>query len=91
MFRYDLFGGKRENVADNTDFLDYSAYETPYCCRCSEEFPVAEEPASWRMGELRPAAFLDRSVRRREAILTHDPETRKPLYICGNCYFDLTG
>jgi hypothetical protein len=64
--------------------------DRPCCCRCYEDFPVAKEPTGWAMGFLRPVTFLDRRIRRKHNILTHDPETREVQYLCGNCYFDLT-
>ncbi len=56
-----------------------------FCCICKEDFPVAEEPASWRMGLLRPLAFAPRPlVAQFREWLNHDEGS----FLCGNCCFD---
>ena len=63
--------------------------EPAKCCRCNEDFPVATEPASWRMGELR--RLLKAPLRLRRRLLSYgDAEALRDAFLCGNCYFDLT-
>lgn len=58
-----------------------------FCFRCKEDFDVASEPASWRMGEMRELKKAPKRIRERfREWLDHD----KGRYLCGNCYFDLT-
>ncbi len=59
----------------------------PFCCECKSDFPVAVEPTSWRMGELRDIDRLTDRLRRRFAEWREHPDGH---YLCGNCYFDLT-
>lgn len=63
-------------------FFDPESSE--FCCLCLEEFPVAEEPTHWHMGELRPLSKAPELVRRGLGGDIEHP------YLCGNCYFDLT-
>ncbi|MDP3064042.1 MAG: hypothetical protein Q8O40_12650 [Chloroflexota bacterium] len=58
---------------------------TPFCARCKEEFPIAKEPATWRMGFLRRLSKLPRRLREH-----HEIAHQAGGYLCGNCYFDLT-
>lgn len=64
-----------------------STEETPICCRCKEDFPLAEEPTSWRMGFLRPLKKAPRSIVNKFREWLDDPVQS---FLCGNCYFDLT-
>lgn len=58
-----------------------------FCCRCAEDFPLASEPASWRMGFLRELKKAPKRIRDQfREWLDHD----EGKYLCGNCYFDLT-
>lgn len=63
--------------------------EHPVCVRCYEDFPVAQEPAKWRMGELRRLAKATRWVQNQAkgGLLASG---RRHLYLCGNCWFSLT-
>lgn len=61
--------------------------DEPFCCECKRDFPVAEEPASWRMGFLRPLTKLPSRLRERYRSWLNHPEGH---YLCGNCYFDAT-
>jgi hypothetical protein len=36
--------------------------DEPFCCRCKEEFEVAEEPAIWQMGFLRELKKAPRKI-----------------------------
>ena len=58
------------------------------CFRCYEDMPVAEEPAAWRMGELRPLSKAPKRVR--DAVRYDKGDIRGEPMLCGNCYFDLT-
>jgi hypothetical protein len=63
------------------------AFDSPFCCRCKEDFDVTPEPAQWQMGFMRELRKAPARIRHRYAEwLSH--ETGK--YLCGNCYFDLT-
>lgn len=62
--------------------------QAPFCIRCMEDFPVAQEPTVWRMGEMRPVSKLSKTLQHKVA---PDPEIMDGTpYLCGNCYFDLT-
>jgi hypothetical protein len=64
--------------------------DTPFCVRCKEDFPVADEPATWRMGQLRPLRKAPKRIRERfREWLSEDAINPHPM-LCGNCYFDLT-
>ena len=63
--------------------------ETPFCVRCHEEFPVADEPAGWVMGQLRPVAAAPRNVRQHWSVNFDAEDIRGKPMLCGNCYFDL--
>ena len=62
--------------------------EPAKCCRCNEDFPLATEPASWRMGELRRLSKAPKKVR--EPLVGSSTGAADEEYLCGNCYFDLT-
>lgn len=62
--------------------------DKPYCFRCFEEFPVADEPTEWQMGELRPLKKAPKSVQRQ--VHHEEDDFRGEPMLCGNCYFDLT-
>jgi len=53
-----------------------------WCARCKEDFPIAEEPTLWRMGELRLLSKAPRWMRNR--LVGYAGK-----YLCGNCYFDM--
>jgi len=56
--------------------------ETAFCCRCKEDFPVAQEPASWTMGLMRLLARAPKFIQDQfREWLTH-PGGK---YLCGNC------
>ena len=59
-----------------------------FCCRCkTDDFPIAREPAHWRMGEMRLLKKAPIKIRRLyQDWLDHE----EGKYLCGNCYFDLT-
>lgn len=59
----------------------------PLCIRCLEDFPVAQEPARWEMGEMRPVSKLPKRLR--DKVQPDQMDTRGKSYLCGNCYFDL--
>ena len=61
----------------------------PFCCRCFEDFPVAEEPTGWMMGKLRRLSKAPKKIRIQFAY-REDSEIHGKAYLCGNCYFDLT-
>ncbi|KKN46784.1 hypothetical protein LCGC14_0669640 [marine sediment metagenome] len=65
------------------------AITDPFCCRCKEDFPVAEEPTRWMMGQLRKLSKAPKKIREqfREWL---NSEIHGEGYLCGNCYFDLT-
>lgn len=50
---------------------------------------MAQEPASWQMGQLRKLKFAPERIREmlREWLKS---EIYGEGYLCGNCYFDLT-
>ena len=54
-----------------------------FCCRCNQKFPVAREPAEWRIGELRRFSKVSLRIRRRLLHCSGD-------YLCGACYLGLT-
>ena len=54
-----------------------------FCCRCKKEFPVAQEPTAWRIGELRRLEKAPPKVRR--WLLGY-----RGFYLCGACYTGLT-
>ena len=63
-----------------------------YCIRCGEAtFPVSNSPG-FRMGELKRIVIgLDNSLMETwRGLMVPMIETNSNLYICGNCYFDLT-
>lgn len=63
------------------------ANSDPFCCRCKEDFEVAAEPATWRMGLMRELKKAPKKIRVQfQEWLDHD----EGHYLCGNCYFDLT-
>lgn len=62
--------------------------ETPFCCRCYEDFPVAEEPSEWTMGQMRKLKLAPKKVR--DELRQWLDEDLYTAYLCGNCYFDLT-
>jgi len=55
-----------------------------WCARCKEEFPVAVEPATWRMGFLRKLSKAPKWMRNHWSVKNQAGD-----YLCGNCYFDL--
>lgn len=57
--------------------------EDKWCARCKEDFPIAEEPTLWRMGELRKLTKAPRWIRERL-------KGERGDYLCGNCFFDMT-
>lgn len=62
---------------------------TPFCVRCSEDFPVSVS-RSWQMGTMRPLADAPARIRLLfNEWLRPDSLVETP-YLCGNCYFDLT-
>lgn len=61
--------------------------ETPICCLCKEDFPVAAEPTGWRMGQMRSLNMAPRFIQDRFSDWLDDPIGS---HLCGNCYFDLT-
>ena len=66
--------------------------EKPFCCRCKEDFPVAKELTTWRMGQMRLLSKLPKGIRDRNHLQEWvNSELHGPGYLCGNCYFDLTG
>ena len=62
--------------------------EEPFCLRCKENFPVATEPTSWRMGEMRELKKAPKKIR--DQFRDWLDEEIHVAYLCGNCYFDLT-
>lgn len=60
----------------------------PFCCRCKEEFQVAEEPTGWTMGMLRKLLEAPKWIQQLENFLKD--KIGEELHLCGNCYFDLT-
>lgn len=62
--------------------------EKPFCCRCKEDFPVAEEPARWQMGQMRKLKKAPKWIKDnfKEWI---NSEIHGEGYLCGNCFFDL--
>lgn len=61
--------------------------ENLFCCRCKEDFELAQEPATWRMGFLRKLEQAPRRIKDHfHEWLGHETGA----YLCGNCYFDLT-
>jgi hypothetical protein len=56
--------------------------EEKWCARCKEEFPIADEPASWRMGQMRKLNKAPKWMQNRLKGQTGD-------YLCGNCFFDM--
>lgn len=61
--------------------------DQPFCCRCKEDFPIAEEPAGWRMGIMRLLSKAPKRIRDQFREWLDDDMGH---YLCGNCYFDLT-
>ena len=58
-----------------------------FCCRCKENFPVAQEPSRWQMGQMRKLTKAPMKIQREfRDWLDHEDG----CYLCGNCYFDLT-
>lgn len=60
----------------------------PECVECHEPHPIAEEPAEWKLLELRDISALP--VEAREALISF--RKLKPAdvnYICGDCATDL--
>ncbi|HEX9986932.1 MAG TPA: hypothetical protein VGE45_00430 [Chloroflexia bacterium] len=66
----------------------------PTCIRCFEDFPVVQEAKgsrkAWRMGEMRE--ILIGTAANRTELENYVPvlELQQKLYLCGNCFFDLT-
>lgn len=58
-----------------------------FCCRCKEDFDVAEEPARWEMGMMRK---LSKAPKRIKDMFRDWLDHEEGGYLCGNCYFDLT-
>ena len=58
-----------------------------FCCRCKEDFPVATEPTTWQMGQMRA---LKKAPKRIQDKFKEWLEHEEGGYLCGNCYFDLT-
>jgi hypothetical protein len=58
-----------------------------FCCRCKEDFPVAQEPSRWAMGVMRLLAKAPKGIREQFREWLDHPDGQ---YLCGNCYFDLT-
>lgn len=61
----------------------------PFCCRCKEDFPVAEEPTRWMMGQLRKLSKAPKKIKEQFRDWLNS-EIHGEGYLCGNCYFDLT-
>jgi ribosomal protein L34E len=53
-----------------------------WCARCKEVFPIAKEPAQWRMGEMRKLTKAPKWIQRLLGGNTGD-------YLCGNCFYDM--
>ncbi|MBA7593880.1 hypothetical protein ES703_00814 [subsurface metagenome] len=62
--------------------------EKPFCCRCKEDFPVAEEPALWTMGQMRKLKKAPKWIKEKFRGWI-DSEIHGEGYLCGNCFFDL--
>ncbi len=62
--------------------------ERPFCCICKTDFPVAEEPTAWRMGQLRKLKKAPKWIRVRFKDWLNS-EIHGEGYLCGNCLFDL--
>lgn len=63
--------------------------DEPFCCNCKEDFPIATEPATWRMGSMRELKKAPKKIRQRFSSWLKS-ELHGKGYLCGNCYFDLT-
>lgn len=63
--------------------------ERIWCIRCQEDFPVAKEPTTWRMGELRKLSKTPKWMRERIHGFRVGGERGIGEYLCGNCFFDL--
>ena len=61
----------------------------PFCCRCKEDFPVAEEPTRWMMGQMRKLSKAPQKIKLQFNDWLNS-EVHGIGYLCGNCYFDLT-
>jgi len=63
------------------------------CVRCHEDFPIAVEPAIWKMGQMRPLSKAPKKVRDRVSgfgfLDNLDDDIRGKPHLCGNCYFDI--
>lgn len=63
--------------------------ETAFCCRCKEEFPLAPWMSmTWQTGLLRPLKWAPKYIVKQFKEWLDHPTGK---YLCGNCYFDLTG
>jgi hypothetical protein len=60
--------------------------DTPDCVRCHEEFPIQKKGKGWQMGTLKPLREAPKGI---QAQFSHVGAIYD-LWLCGNCYFDLT-
>jgi hypothetical protein len=75
-----------------------SGKEAPFCWRCKEDFQVAGPNDRMRMGLLFPVAHYGARFFRSHPlegitptmIKAGETDLGQKLYLCGNCYFDVT-
>ena len=79
---------KRE--AEKTRIADATPMERPFCCRCKDEFPIADEPGrkAWAMGQLNQIRYAKKSVRDAYKEWSGGDLHGEP-WMCGSCYFDI--
>ena len=63
----------------------------PFCARCKEDFPAADEPGrkAWAMGQLNQIRYAKKNVRDAYRAWL-DGDLHGEPWMCGSCYFDIT-
>ena len=79
-----------KRAAEKKRIADVTPMERPFCVRCKDEFPIADEPSkkAWAMGVMNKVQFAPKRVR--DAYLEwSDGDLHGEPWMCGSCYFDI--